>query len=241
MLIQAALNGTRTGDDNPGVPISPAELAFSAKDAVAAGARELHFHVRALNGRESVAASDVASAVEAVRTAVPSIRFGVSTGLWILPDAAHRHAAVAQWKVLPDYASVNFKEEGAVELGKLILGRGMGIEAGFTDPRGTEEFLASGLAPRCLRVLLEPLEPDFEAAIQTIAAIEAALDRGGVKIPRLLHGFNQTAWAVIDAAAARGYDTRVGFEDILTLPNGAPATSNAALVSEALRRTRAPA
>lgn len=238
MLIQAALNGARTRDENPAVPVLPAELAASARDAVAAGAHELHFHVRAPDGRESVAPADVAAAVRAVRAAVPGIRFGVSTGLWILPDAAKRHIAVAGWNVLPDYASVNFKEEGAVELAKLILGRGMGVEAGFTDLRGIEIFLDSGLAPRCLRILLEPQEPDFEAALQTVASIEAALDRSGIKIPRLLHGFNQTAWAMIEAAASRGYDTRVGFEDILTLPNGAPAPSNAALISEARRRTK---
>jgi uncharacterized protein (DUF849 family) len=238
MLVQAALNGSRTHDENPAVPISPAELAASAKDAVAAGARELHFHVRAADGRESVSPPDVAAAVTAVRAAVPGICFGVSTGLWILPDSAKRHVAVAGWNVLPDYASVNFKEEGADELAKLILSRGMGIEAGFTDLRGVHVFLESGLAPRCLRILIEPQEPDFEAALQTVAAIEAALDRGGVKIPRLLHGFDQTAWAVIDAAVARGYDTRIGFEDILTLPSGAPAPSNAVLVSEAFRRMK---
>lgn len=238
MLIQAALNGSRTHDENPAVPISPAELAASAKDAIAAGAGELHFHVRAADGRESVASADVAATVTALRALVPRIPFGVSTGLWILPDAAKRHIAVAGWNVLPDYASVNFKEEGAVELAQLILSRGMGIEAGFTDLRGIEVFLESGLAPRCLRILLEPQEPDFEAALQTVAAIESALDRGGIRIPRLLHGFNESAWAVIEAAVARGYDTRVGFEDILTLPNGMPAPSNAALVSEAIRRTK---
>jgi uncharacterized protein (DUF849 family) len=236
MLIQAAMNGSRTRAENPAVPISPAELAASAKEAVAAGARELHFHVRAADGRESVAAPDVAAAVNAVRAAVPGIRFGVSTGFWILRDAAARYAAISAWNVLPDYASVNFKEEGAVDLAKLLLSRGIGIEAGFSGLAGTEEFLASGLAPRCLRLLLEPFEPDVDSALQNVAAIEAALAYGELKFPRLLHGFNQTAWSVLDVAVARGYDTRVGFEDILTLRDGSPAPSNAAFVAEVIRR-----
>jgi len=236
MLIQAAMNGSRRREENPGVPISPAELAASAEAAVAAGADELHFHVRTADGRESVYASDVAAAVTAVRAAVSGIRFGVSTGFWILRDAAARYAAISEWKVLPDYASVNFKEEGAVELANLLLSLGVGIEAGFSGLPGIEPFLASGLAPRCLRILLEPFEPDVESALQNVAAIEAALDRGGVKLPRLLHGFNQTAWFVIDVAVGRGYDTRVGFEDILTLRDGSPAPSNGALVAEVLRR-----
>ena len=68
------------------------------------------------------------------------------------------------------------------------------------------------------------------------SAIEAALKAGGVKLPLLLHGLDATAWELLDAAAARGYDTRVGFEDVLTLPSGAPAASNAELVAEAVRR-----
>jgi uncharacterized protein (DUF849 family) len=38
--------------------------------------------------------------------------------------------------------------------------------------------------------------------------------------------------ATIDEAAKRGYDTRVGFEDILTLPGGKSARNNGALVAE---------
>jgi uncharacterized protein (DUF849 family) len=62
------------------------------------------------------------------------------------------------------------------------------------------------------------------------------LDAAGVDLPRVLHGLNQTAWPLIDEAVARGYDTRVGFEDILALPDGRQAPGNAALVAEAARR-----
>jgi uncharacterized protein (DUF849 family) len=41
------------------------------------------------------------------------------------------------------------------------------------------------------------------------------------------------AWGLIAEAAARGYGTRVGFEDTLTLPDGSMAESNA--VQEARR------
>jgi uncharacterized protein (DUF849 family) len=47
---------------------------------------------------------------------------------------------------------------------------------------------------------------------------------------------NHTAWDLIDAAVKRGYDTRIGFEDALVLPNGVQAASNAALVAEAMKR-----
>ena len=211
-------------------------MAQAARESVAAGAAAIHFHVRGPDGRESLAPSDVAAAVRAVREAIPGTPFGVSTGAWILKIAALRHKMVSEWKALPDFASVNFKEEGAVELAQLLLSRGMGIEAGVSDLPGAEAFVASGLAPRCLRILLEPQEESADTALANVSAIEAALKAGGVKLPLLLHGLDATAWELLDAAAARGYDTRVGFEDILTLPSGAPAASNAQLVAEAVRR-----
>ncbi len=174
--------------------------------------------------------------MRAVREAIPGTPFGVSTGAWILNDTALRHKMVSEWKALPDFASVNFKEEGAVELAQLLLSRGMGIEAGVSDLPGAEAFVASGLAPRCLRILLEPQENSADSALANVSAIEAALKAGGVQLPLLLHGVDATAWELLDAAAVRGYDTRVGFEDILTLPSGTPAASNAELVAEAVRR-----
>ena len=57
--------------------------------------------------------------------------------------------------------------------------------------------------------------------------------------PILLHGLDATVWPLLDAAFARGYSTRVGFEDGRTLPDGSVAPSNAALVKAALER-RAP-
>jgi uncharacterized protein (DUF849 family) len=237
MLIEAALNGGRTRSQHPAIPQSSEELAQAARESVAAGAAAIHFHVRGPDGRESLAPSDVAAAVRAVREAVPGTPFGVSTGAWILKDALLRHKMVSEWKALPDFASVNFKEEGAVELAQLLLSRSMGIEAGVSDLPGAEAFVASGLAPRCLRVLIEPQENSTDSALANVSAIEAALRAGGVKRPLLLHGLDATAWELLDVAAARGYDTRVGFEDILTLPSGPLATSNAQLVAEAVRRT----
>ena len=75
----------------------------------------------------------------------------------------------------------------------------------------------------------------LDAALRTVEEIEAVLDAGGVDLPRLLHGLDHTAWPLIGTAAARGYDTRIGFEDTLTLPDGTPAPTNAALVTAAHR------
>jgi uncharacterized protein (DUF849 family) len=236
VLIECALNGGRTRSEHPGVPCTPLELADSAREAVAAGAGAAHLHVRDRDGHESLDAGDVARAVEAVRAAIPGTPFGVSTGAWIVPDVKARHEKVVQWKDLPPFASINFNEEGGVALAELLLSRGVGIEAGVGSAQAVEAFVASGTANRCLRVMFEPGQQDLQAALDAVERLEKMLDRAGLKIPRLLHGLNRTAWDLIDAAVKRGYDTRIGFEDTLLLPNGAQAESNAALVMEAVKR-----
>jgi uncharacterized protein (DUF849 family) len=238
VLIQVALNGGRTRAEHAAVPITPEELKASAREAVAAGAASIHFHARSQDGRESVHGEDIARGVAAIRSAVPGTPVGVSTGAWILPDLKLRHAAIAEWTLLPDFASVNMKEDGAIEVVEWLLSRGVGVEAGLSDVRGTEIFVASGLPAKCLRVLLEPMEPDLDAALRTLETVESVLATGRVTLPVLLHGLNATAWPFIEEAAKRGYETRIGFEDVLVLPNGESAASNAALVSEAANRTK---
>ncbi|HMA41449.1 MAG TPA: 3-keto-5-aminohexanoate cleavage protein [Gemmatimonadales bacterium] len=232
-LLQAALNGGRRKDDHPAVPTTAPEVADAAAQCVQAGARAIHVHVRDARGLESVAPGDVAHCVAALRAAIPGTPVGVSTGAWIMPEPELRHRTVSAWTVQPDYASVNFHESGAEELATLLLSRGTGIEVGLPEAVAAERLVRSDLAPRCLRVLIEPQAQALDAALRTVEEIEAVLDAGGVALPRLLHGLDHTAWPLIGAAAARGYDTRIGFEDTLTLPDGTPAPSNAALVTAA--------
>ncbi len=238
MQIQAALNGGRTQAEHGAVPITPEELAASAREAVAAGAASIHFHARSQDGRESVYGEDVARGVAAIRSAAPGTPVGVSTGAWILPNLKFRHAAIAKWTLLPDFASVNMKEDGAIEVTEWLVSRGVGVEAGLSNLLGTEIFVASGLPEKCLRVLLEPMEQEMDAALRTVESVESVLATGRVTLPILLHGLNATAWLFIEEAARRGYDTRIGFEDVLALPNGERAASNTALVNEAANRMK---
>jgi uncharacterized protein (DUF849 family) len=238
MLIEVALNGGRTRAEHPHVPCSPSEMAAAAKEAVTAGAGAAHFHVRAADGRESLDADDVARAVSAVRAAIPGVPFGVSTGLWMVRDARERHEKVAAWKTFPDFASVNFNEEGGIALAELLLAKGMGVEAGVGSVLATKKFLESGLAGRSRWVLLEPEQQEIDGALAVVGNIEEMLRGAGIALPIILHGVGRTAWDLIDVAARRGYDMRIGLEDVLTLPDGRQAKGNAELVAEALGRSR---
>jgi uncharacterized protein (DUF849 family) len=190
--------------------------------------------VRSQDGRESLAASDVARAVRAVRAACRGIPIGVSTGAWIEPDPDRRLAQVRRWHVLPDYASVNFDEPGAVEIMDELLELGVGVEAGLSSLGAAEELVRAGLEDRCLRVLLEPQEPELLAALETVAAIERQLGAYAPGQPqRLLHGVDATAWPLLREAARRAYEARIGLEDTLRLPEGELAVDNVELVRAA--------
>jgi uncharacterized protein (DUF849 family) len=194
---------------------------------------------RRRNGPETLDPDTCAEVVNEIRRACPGVPVGLSTGAWIESDRSRRIALIEQWTILPDFASVNFSEPGAVDLCDLLSRRRIGIETGLWTVADAETFVASGLAGRSLRALLEPREDEPHLAIATGGAIHAALDRHGVKLPRLLHGEGLAAWPVLEAGLAHGDDIRVGFEDMLFLSGGGRAQSNAELVEEAVRMVRA--
>ena len=241
MLIKAAINGGRTRTDHAAAPVSPTELAADVVECLKAGAGAVHLHVRSTSAdseRESLDKEDVERTIRTLLAVAPKERIGISTGAWILPHPARLEAA-KNWAIVPGFASVNFGEEGAIELAKLLLSRGVEVEAGLCDADATRVFLQSGLAMRCIRVLLEPQEQELKQALETVNAIEKVLKSGGADLPSVLHGTEATAWPMMDEAIARGYDVRIGLEDTLVMPDGRIAKDNVELVSEAVRRVGA--
>jgi uncharacterized protein (DUF849 family) len=229
-MVQAALNGTRTRAEHPAIPITPAEQATEAHASVAAGAGAIHVHVRDEDGNESLAETDVANTIDAIRTACPGIPIGIGTGAWIIPDLRYRLSVIRSWNTLPDFASVNLHEAGAAEVIALLLERGVGVEAGIWNAPAAVSLIRSGLADYCLRILLEPAEASCSAQTNLLQMEDALI---GAKPPRLLHGLGHCAWRLVEMATTRHYDTRIGFEDTLRLPDGSTAASNAELVRAA--------
>jgi uncharacterized protein (DUF849 family) len=237
MLIQACLNGTRPPGEHDALPITPDDLARDAAAVVEAGAGSLHVHARGEDGRESLAPADVDRAVAAMRAAVGDAEISLSTGLWITDgDVGERLRCVREWGELPDLVSLNVGEEGWGELGALLAERSIGIEIGLSEPGHPDVFAASGLERACVRALVEPQETTPSIAIATAGAIDGGLERAGVGLPQLHHGTDHTTWAVLDTAARRGRDIRIGFEDTFALPDARRASSNAELVAAAAER-----
>jgi uncharacterized protein (DUF849 family) len=232
-MLQGCPNGAR----QRGVALTPAQVAAEAAAMVAAGVDELHVHPKDANGNDSLDPERVAEFVTAVRAAAPGIPLGVTTGAWAEPDPQRRIALVRAWdtSALPDYASVNWHEEGADELARVLLDAGVGIEAGlFSETPGADVLALSGLAEQMHRLLAEIVETD---PLLTMGVARHHFDRLGplarsTAKPVLLHGAGLAAWPVLRLAHEVGADQRIGLEDVQVLPDGRPA-SNASLVLSA--------
>ncbi len=193
-MLQACLNGARGRDFNHAVPITPQELARDAVACRAAGTDEFHIHPRNANGAESFAAEDIAAALRAVRASVPGVLVGISTREGIMADPDARQQAFQAWQVLPDYVSVNLSEADAPEVIRLMLKRGIGIEAGLATVADAERYVALPEAAACLRVLIEIEAQKSAEAIDAAHCIIAVLDRAGSRLPRQLHGYDACKW-----------------------------------------------
>jgi hypothetical protein len=94
VLIQAALNGGTSRSEHPAVPVTPAELAVSAREAQAAGATVIHIHPRDSSGAQTLVSDHVLAAVSAVREAT-GLPVGVTTGIWTVDGEPDRRLALA--------------------------------------------------------------------------------------------------------------------------------------------------
>jgi uncharacterized protein (DUF849 family) len=232
IYVKACINGARTPDQHPNLPVTPAQLAAAAVQAHEAGAQAVHLHPKTPDGRDSLEPEVVAAAVTAVREAAPGLPLGVTTGFWALPDADARRRAVEGWTVLPDFASLNWHEPGSPELAEVLLAKGLGVEIGIFDAEAAAAWAESPMAQHCMRVMIE-LQGHHDVAVAD--AILARVIAAGSPAPVLLHGLDESCWPLLEHAGVCGLQTRIGMEDTLTLPDGSTAPDNGALVAAAVR------
>jgi len=229
--IKACINGARTPDQHPNLPVTPEQLAAAALAAHQAGAKAVHMHPKTAGGVDSLRAEVVGPAVEAVRHAVPGLPLGVTTGFWALSDPDERVRTVQAWEVLPDFASVNWHEPGSEPLAHLLLTMGLGVEVGIFHAEAAASWARSEIAAHCMRVMVE-LGPDGD--VDTADDVLGEVLAAGSSAPVLLHGLDESCWPLLEHAGSRGMQARIGMEDTLLLPDGSITPDNAALVAAAV-------
>jgi uncharacterized protein (DUF849 family) len=233
-VLKVALNGARSPAEHHAIPRTPQEQAAAARASVAAGAQVIHLHAFDEDGLETLAAGACTAVLQAVRAACPGVPVSLTTSAAIEPDPERRLQLVSEWTTLPDLVSANQGEAGIVELCEHLIERGVGIEAGLLHLNDAYAFVRSGLADRCVRVLVEPLDADPAAAAAHGAAMEAVVAEAGIGLEQVHHGDGIASWAVIERALGRGHGIRVGLEDMTVLPDGRIAKDNADLVRTAV-------
>ena len=248
MLLKACVNGAGSREVHPAIPVTATELAADVEAVAVEGAGAVHLHAKDDEGSDTFDAQRLADVLTAVRARCPGVPIGVTTGAWALPDPRERVAAIGSWTVVPDFASVNWHEDGADDVAQALLDRGVGVEAGLWHGEAVATWLGSPHRDRTLRVLLEL--PDGLDEAGTAAEADRLLEqlrrdsrqaaiaresRPTPGLPVLLHGEGTSCWPALRIAAAMGLDTRIGIEDTVVLPDGSPARNNAELVVHARR------
>jgi uncharacterized protein (DUF849 family) len=229
VAVKACLNGSRTRTEHPAVPLTPDELAADAVAVRRAGAFAVHVHPRDRGGEQTLSSRACDAAVAAIRAAAPRLPVGLSTAEEIDRDPFARAAAVRAWRQPPDFISVNLSELGWQGIMRAAVHADIGIEAGLATTVEAQEFARSPFVHQVVRALVE-VDGGAEDARAIAELIPAS-------VPQLWHGYGERTWEVLAAAQAAGVDTRVGLEDVLLLPDGRPAASNAELVAAAVALT----
>jgi uncharacterized protein (DUF849 family) len=238
MIVQACLNGNHPPNYHPHLPVTIEALRDDGRQVVSAGASELHIHVRDENGLESLHPKWVDATMRALKAQLPGTLIGISTAAWIEKNDDRVLEYVARWNVLPDYVSVNLSEKNAPALIERLHRLGVAVEAGLAQPADAQRLLGLRLERSALRILVEIGEQESDRARAAAGEILSILRGSDTQKPVLLHGTDASAWRLLGRAIELGLSTRIGLEDLSTLPDGSTAKSNAELVTAAIRLAR---
>jgi uncharacterized protein (DUF849 family) len=217
--------------------LTPADLGEAALAAAAAGAAMVHVHPRDERGLETLDAHALSAAVGAIREQAPGLRVSVTTRDGVAETAREKLALIHSWPGPelggPDCASVNWHEDGASEVARVLVAKGIRVEAGIWTPQAATGFVGTHWPWQVERILVEAL-PGISRGSNGTWAVERILAALGMLPAQVLvHGEGAWAWPVLRWARTAGYATRIGLEDTLVLPDGHEARDNAELVEAA--------
>ncbi len=108
VIIEAALNGGRSRDEHPGVPLTAEEIAAEARRCADAGASVVHVHARGGDGAWTADPEAYRRVIHAIRAAAPQVLVSItSLRTHGVEAAAVRALLDARGAALPDLMSVN--------------------------------------------------------------------------------------------------------------------------------------
>ncbi len=233
--------GRRTKADHPAIPLTPEELALTARGCLDAGAAMIHVHVRNEDGSHLLDAGAYRAAIASIRSVV-----GDRMVVQITSEALGIYSPAEQIAVVkavrPQAVSLALRELVPDETHEAAF-------AGLLSWAAREEVLpqvilyspeeAVRLADMRQRGLLSRDDIPVLYVLGRYTPGQTSLPRDlltflAPDMPAFAHwsvcAFGRHEAACVTAAALLGGHVRVGFENNLELPDGTIATSNADLV-----------
>lgn len=249
--LMVAPNGARRGKtDHPALPLTPAELAATARASQAEGADAIHLHVRDADGRHSLDPGRYREAMAAIDETAPGMRIQITT------ESAGRHDVAAQYACLrdlrPAWASASVRELArdpalAARIYALANDAGIRLQHILYGPSCIATF--KDLRTRCIIrdetpqviLVLGRYAPPKPAQPSDLAPLLARLSH---PVDWTVCAFGPAEHACLLQALQLGGDVRIGFENNLHAPDGTLFPDNAASVrafAAAARATTQPA
>lgn len=265
VVITCAVTGNITEPgQTPHLPITPAQIADSALEAGAAGAAQIHIHVRdPATGRPSMDIALYADVMARIRAGNPALIINLTTGpggRFIPSEADPRVAAPGSTLVVPEQRVRHIAELRpdvcSLDLNTMNSGAAVVINTPRNVRRMAEIIRAAGVIPE-----LEIFDSGDIHLARDLIADGTLVGPGlwtlvtGVKygfaadVDTLLYarnllpagatwsafGIGRFEFPMLAAAYVAGGHVRVGLEDNIYLARGVLAPSNAALVERAVR------
>ena len=244
LIITVAPNGAyKQPADHNALPITPADLALTAKHCLDAGAAMLHLHIRDAQGRHSLDVQGYRDALTAVKAAV-----GNAMVLQVTSEAAKVYEAPAQIAMVrelrPEAVSIGLREVDQPAIGDAGLSAFFGwlahervmtqvILYDVADLQRWQALRERGVSPDAPWFLLFVLGRYTAGQTSSPRDLVPFVHAHTGPEPWAVCAFGATEHACVTAAAALGGHVRVGFENNLQLKNGERAPHNAALVAQA--------
>jgi uncharacterized protein (DUF849 family) len=246
VLTVAPNGGRKTKADHPALPLTADELARTAAECLERGASMIHLHVRDAGGRHSLDPDAYRAVIERIYQEVGD-RLVIQITSESLGLFTPREQRAAVLEANPEAVSLALRElapdksdekDFVLFLGKLKQMRIWPQIILYTADEAERlgAMLKQGLIPFDKLSVLYVLG---RFALTRTAIPRDLLPFIAPDMPRFeswsVCAFGRREAACVTAAALLGGHALVGFENNLTLPNGARAASNAELVGAAVR------
>lgn len=245
VMITAAMVGAEvTREQQPYLPITPAEIIASAVECYEAGASIIHIHVRDTAGNATQDAGLFREVVAGIRARCPVIT-QVSTGGAVWMSAEERLQSI---ECEPDMATLT---TGTVNFGNDVFMNNRGLVETFARRLRERsivpevEVFDTGMIDEALRLrgmglISDPLHFDFVMGVPGgIGPDPAHLVHMVRSLPPgsswSVAGMGRHQLTLATIALAMGGNVRVGFEDNIYYRKGQLARSNAELVARVAR------